>query len=30
LKKASAENVVRDILSKGASIQKVFKEYGVL
>ena len=30
LKKVSAENVVRDILSKGASIQQVFREYGVL
>ncbi len=30
LRKVSDENVVRDILSKGASIQQVFKEYGVL
>lgn len=30
LGKASAENVVRDLLSKGASIQQVFDEYGVL
>lgn len=30
LKKVSAENVVRDILSKGASIRQVFQEYGVL
>ncbi len=28
--KVSAENHVRDILSKGASIQKVFQDYGVL
>lgn len=28
--KVSAENVVRDLLSKGASIQQVFQEYGVL
>jgi 4-hydroxy-4-methyl-2-oxoglutarate aldolase len=30
LGKATAENVVRDLLSKGASIQQVFDEYGVL
>jgi len=30
LKKVSAENVVRDILRRGASIQQVFQEYGVL
>jgi 4-hydroxy-4-methyl-2-oxoglutarate aldolase len=30
LQKVSAENMVRDILSKGASIQAVFKEHGVL
>jgi len=30
LEKVAKENVVRDILSKGASIQKVFKEHGVL
>lgn len=30
LDKASAENVVRDLLSKGASIQQVFEQYGVL
>jgi 4-hydroxy-4-methyl-2-oxoglutarate aldolase len=30
LQKVSAENLVRDILSKGASIQEVFKEHGVL
>ena len=30
LEKVSKENVVRDILSKGTSIQKVFKEHGVL
>jgi hypothetical protein len=30
MKKVSAENVVREILSKGASIQKVFAEYGIL
>jgi len=30
LQKVSAENVVRDLLSKGASIQQVFQEYGVL
>ena len=29
-KKVSAENVVRDLLSKGASIQQVFSDYGVL
>lgn len=28
--KVSAENIVRDLLSKGASIQQVFQEYGVL
>jgi 4-hydroxy-4-methyl-2-oxoglutarate aldolase len=28
--KVSAENVVRDLLSQGASIQQVFQEYGVL
>ncbi len=28
--KVSAENVVRDLLSKGASIQQVFSDYGVL
>ena len=28
--KVSAENVVRDLLQKGASIQQVFEEYGVL
>lgn len=30
LNKVSQENMVREILSKGASIQQVFKEYGVL
>ena len=30
LEKVSKENIVREILSKGASIQQVFKEYGVL
>jgi 4-hydroxy-4-methyl-2-oxoglutarate aldolase len=30
LHKVSQENVVREILRKGASIQQVFKEYGVL
>jgi len=30
LNKVSQENIVREILSKGASIQQVFKEYGVL
>lgn len=30
LEKASKENIVREILSKGASIQAVFKEHGVL
>jgi 4-hydroxy-4-methyl-2-oxoglutarate aldolase len=30
LDKVSAENKMRDILSKGASIQQVFQEYGVL
>ena len=30
LHKVSQENIVREILSKGASIQQVFKEYGVL
>ena len=30
LHKVSQENMVREILSKGASIQQVFKEYGVL
>jgi 4-hydroxy-4-methyl-2-oxoglutarate aldolase len=30
LQKVSAENMVREILSKGASIQAVFKEHGVL
>ncbi len=30
LAKVSAENVVRDLLQKGASIQQVFEEYGVL
>jgi regulator of RNase E activity RraA len=30
LGKVSAENVVRDLLQKGASIQQVFDEYGVL
>ena len=30
LQKVSAEDKVRDILSKGASIQDVFKEHGVL
>jgi 4-hydroxy-4-methyl-2-oxoglutarate aldolase len=30
LQKVAAENVVRDILRKGASIQNVFKEHGVL
>lgn len=29
-KKAAAENVVRDLLSKGASIQQVFNDYGIL
>ena len=29
-KKVSAENIVRDLLSKGASIQQVFSDYGVL
>jgi 4-hydroxy-4-methyl-2-oxoglutarate aldolase len=29
-KKVSAENVVRDLLRKGASIQQVFSDYGVL
>ena len=30
LDKVSQENIVREILSKGANIQQVFKEYGVL
>lgn len=30
LQKVSDENVVRDILKKGTSIQEVFKEYGIL
>lgn len=30
LQKVSAENIVRDLLSQGASIQQVFREYGVL
>ena len=30
LNKVSQENMVREILSKGASIQQVFKQYGVL
>jgi hypothetical protein len=30
LQKVSAENVVREILSKGASIQQVFRDYGIL
>jgi hypothetical protein len=30
LEKVSKENVVRDLLSRGASIQQVFKEHGVL